>query len=132
MSGSKGVNEKLKVALVALVKLAYKLDGKKFPINENNQQVLLLLQWASVKRDKEVRGVLTDLVDYLSPGHKRFFESNGISFEPYIEKPDKTISVTYRGSVVDKVVEKETSAELADSSKVGKKKIIYRGQEKWV
>ena len=98
--------QQLKLELIILVGLAKDKFNKVFEVGEQGQ-VLSLLQWASTQNDLQVRESLVRVGEHLNPGHKRFFD-NDVVFE--------------LGEITEKV----------EDDKKGKKRIIYRGQEKWV
>lgn len=127
-------NKELKLALLSLSNLVATKSGPQFNVGKGSEQVLALLQWAAKSDDIEVSESFLKVGPYLSSAHKRFFESNGVVFSALVEQEAKTVDVTYRGQVIKKEAAKASSNESqsVDDSKKGKRKIIYRGQEKWV
>lgn len=128
-SKSASDREHLNVALATLSDLAAAKDNRVFEPEQGSEQVLALLQWAVASRDREVNAAFVQVGEYLGSGHKRFFENNGIVFAALldIDPPGESeaSSKTYRGQsiVADKTGQQDNK---------GKRRVIYRGQEKWV
>jgi len=127
-SEKKNSNKDLKLSLLSLANLVASKHGSVFNVNKNSEQVLALLKWSSESKDKEVNELLMDVGQHVTAAHKRFFMTNGITFEAITEEDVNTVDVTYRGQVI----KKDAPTKDVDESKKGKRKIIYRGQEKWV
>jgi len=97
--------------------------------NSNKDLKLSLLSLANLVASKHgVNELLMDVGQHVTAAHKRFFMTNGITFEAITEEDVNTVDVTYRGQVI----KKDAPTKDVDESKKGKRKIIYRGQEKWV
>lgn len=130
----KNSKKELKLALLSLSNLVNTKAGNLFNVSKGSEQVLALLRWSAKSDDIDVNLAFLKVGHYLSSAHKRFFESNGVVFSALADQEAKTVDVTYRGQVIKKEAATTSVSESqpADDSKKGKRKIIYRGQEKWV
>lgn len=126
----------LKTSILSLSIVAASRHGAIFDLSGGSEQVLALLQWATKSQDPEVNELFMEVGQRLSTAHLRFFERNGVVFEPLSDKPPQTRMMTYRGKSTTKVVPAKTEPNVGKGpnldGKRGKRKIMYRGQEKWV
>ncbi len=88
---SKDSKDKLKMELTALADLAVKEEGTRYSI-DRPEEVLKMLKWASGQSDAYIRRLLPRVGKYLNSGHRRFFESNGISFAIFPDLKDDTLA----------------------------------------
>jgi len=132
----KNPKKELKMSIRFLAVLAATKHGAIFNVSQGPEQVLAMLKWAASSKDTEVNKLFMAIGENLTSAHTRFFESNGVVFTLLPEEVPQTRTMTYRGkSILNAAVSKdEPSAKRAseDDDNKGKRKITYRGQEKWV
>ena len=90
-NGSKYTSQRLKEELGVLVRLAKHQTGQDFNIKQS-RQMLALFKWATQDPTPVVQVELQRLDQFVSPGHRRFFEQNGIFFGKSVDDvPHKTV-----------------------------------------
>lgn len=121
--------------------------GKSFAVNTNSNEVIPLLKFAIQTNDIVVNSYLHSINQYLSQPHRKLFEQNGVDFSAFTKgnkskesiqsQPDidsarsnKQREMTYRGQTI--VKDEPSKQEESKESNKRKRKIIYRGQEKWI
>ncbi|MEO0444052.1 MAG: hypothetical protein AAFZ92_09990 [Pseudomonadota bacterium] len=132
-------SQRLRQELAMLANLAKNQTGRDFNVKKS-KDMLALFKWASQESSPAVQQELERIGGFVSPGHKRFFEQNGISFdgqlivEKQISEIKRHSSGSYRGASVDHGNSSNNSNGTGgDEPPPGKKKkIVYRGQVKWV
>ena len=138
MSGktnSQQAKQTLKEHIQALRVIASQ-QGKAFDQAESEQQqVLQVLSWATRQNSADISHHMQVIGDCISPVHRRFFESNNIRFEASSGKVTPSKQTLYRGSKIthaDSGENAESDKTFAPEPPKGKKRIVYRGKEKWV
>lgn len=123
-------------ALALLARLAITQYQQKFDIKAGPEQILALLRWAAASDKADVNALLVNCGEAMSSAHRRFFESNDIRFEPLADRSVAATEMTYRGKKILKQTHSQESVAESkndgEDGRKGKRKITYRGQEKWV
>lgn len=117
--------DKLKAAIAALAMELEIKEGRRFNIYNGAEEVAKVLKFSLLSDDNSVLECLKKVTLLLSPKQIEFFNSKGINLH----------SVTLEKQAVQKG--KEQQADSSDKQDVpeehkGKRKIVYRGQVKWV
>ena len=99
-------------------------------VPNSSEGVLDLLLWAKDQEAKVIQKKLVELGPLLPRPHKRFFEENGIDFSG-LSIFQRQIPVADRGQDPIKGVTSDTK-EGDEPNQKGKRKVIYRGQVKWI
>jgi len=106
---SKRQKQKLKASMIALSLKLELNEGRRFNVTKGTDTVVSVLKVALASEHPSVKRSLLGVVDLLSPAQIVFFQKKGVMLESVTE-----------------------SVNLGDSPRPGKKKIVYRGQVKWV
>ncbi len=105
---SKRHKQKLKAAMIALSLQLELNEGLRFNVSKGTDAVVSALKVALLSDHPSVKQSLVSVIELLSPSQKLFFQNKGVMLESAEQPTDP------------------------DSPQPGKKKIVYRGQVKWV
>ena len=131
-TSSQQSKQKLKSELDALIVIAAQ-HGKSFNNAKSEQQhTLQILSWASKHKSPQAAQHMHIIGGCISPVHRRFFESNGIVFDPADNPAPSKKATTYRGASTVTSNSNTSPALTQDNPRKGKKRVIYRGKETWV
>ena len=124
-------NSQLKLVLSALELQVELHERQRFKLADGVEQIAGLLKLSMVSSHEDIKRALNKVIDVLTPAQKSLLESRGVSFGSV--RKSTSSSMSYRGSKVTEhnAPSQKVEDEFQDEN-VGKKKIIYRGQVKWV
>ncbi len=117
------------VEAVQALRIQIELNGGKRLRCRDTQELVQLLEIAQSSNSANVATAFNKFKSELSERQRVFFKSVGLSFDQ--KKVEVTKSKTsYRGVASD--VSKIGGTATSEPAERGKRKIIYRGQVKWV
>ena len=127
--------ERLKVAIAALAMELEIKEGRRFNIYNGVEEVAKVLKFSLLSTDATILEHLRKAILLLSSKQIAFFNSKGIDLDVEAIDKRKAIQdnqdrqeVVYRGKTKGDPVSEEDEPEIQK----GKRKIVYRGQVKWV
>lgn len=130
-------NKALKLALSALELQVELRERLRFRWADGPEQTALLLQCAKSSEHPNVKSALEKAAELFTEKQKSSLKSYGVDINALLgskKKPSSDAGMTYRGAKVEtsaSTTVKEEIDDVPDEHK-GKRKIIYRGQVKWV
>lgn len=106
-------------------------EGQNIRASRSVGELVNLLEVASRSANPEVQQAFKKLCTMFSTSHLAYFNSVGLNLNaatPSTRIPSGKKDLSYRGAKTEKPATTIPAAEMIDK----KKKIVYRGQEKWV
>lgn len=126
--------DKLKAAIAALAMELEIKEGRRFNIYNGAEEVAKVLKFSLLSDDNSVLECLKKVTLLLSPKQIEFFNSKGINLHSVtleklaVQEGKGQQGVVYRGS---QQADSSDKQDVPEEHK-GKRKIVYRGQVKWV
>jgi len=97
---------------------------------KNTDELVQLLEIATRSSHAPVKESFKKLLNHLSPEQLTYFSKVGVNLEQPGE--DKVVKKSYRGVQLPETVKSSSVDKVESNTSAGKRKIIYRGQVKWV
>ena len=135
MSQSNASNTKeLKLALSALELQVELYTQQRYRWKDGPKQTALLLQCAMDSQHKGINSALKKAALLFSEKQRQSLAQYGVDLSSFVSTNETGTTMTYRGSKVVKpdVASQESVHDEPSAENKGKRKIIYRGQVKWI
>ncbi len=131
--------EELKAAIRVLALELELHEGRRFDISKGAAEVAKVLKFSSQSDIASVIEHLYGVIQMLTPAQIQFFQQKGVVLDLMAlskklehSKHQERQTVVYRGNEQQKQSEGSSNIEDESPENQGKKKIVYRGQVKWV
>ncbi len=125
----KAQKEQLKTAVSVLALELELQEGRRFNITKGAEEVAKVLKFSSQSDVQSVKDHLLQVIGLLTPAQIQFFKKKGVELNSD-SATNKTQQPMYRGS--SQASDAGSPASTESEEHKGKKKIVYRGQVKWV
>ena len=118
------------IEAIQVLRIKVELNEKTHLRCKNTDELVQLLEIATRSNSAQVKEALQKFVTQLSSQQLGYFEKIGLVLEPAVE--EKTTIKSYRGVPIQDVVKPDAKNIAMAEPPIAKRKIIYRGQVKWV